>query len=162
MIIHDNLATFVNDKLLKIPGDGLWLLQGRLDFPLDSFAVVFGPLTLWGVRICLLSLRAVILFGLFYAFDWNGLLFLQKPEDGMSYLTVVWSLSIQGAKNIVGQIKMKIVFLAFFQESQWNLCIFLLPWFLQSYYSHEQISGVSGVKLPENLGFLYRNSKFLG
>ena len=46
VIVHDNLATFVNDKLLKIPGNGLWLLQGLLDFPLDSFAVVFGPLTL--------------------------------------------------------------------------------------------------------------------
>ena len=39
VIIHDNLATFVNDKLLKIPGDWLGLLQGLLDFPLDSLAV---------------------------------------------------------------------------------------------------------------------------
>ena len=46
MIIHDNLATFVNDKLLKILGDGLWLLQGLLDSPLDSSAVLFGLLTL--------------------------------------------------------------------------------------------------------------------
>ena len=46
VIIHDNLATFVNDKLLKIPGDGLWLLLGLLDFPLDSSAVLFGLFTL--------------------------------------------------------------------------------------------------------------------
>ena len=99
MIIHDNLATFVNDKLLKIPGDGLWLLQGLLDSPLDSSAVLFGLLTLWGVRISLLSLRTVVLFGLLYAFDWNRLLFFQKPEDGMCYLTVVCSLSKQGAQK---------------------------------------------------------------